>query len=274
MDRPADPAAAPAAEASAVARRLDDAARVCGRVAHDFDNVLMAVMGFAELAQAHIAPGSQPALYLGELLRAAQESRAITEQLHSFNRAARDFGPSTRLADVLGDAGLDGVTKLPAGVRAEMDLADDLPAVAVGDQPMRSILSQLTRNAAEAMSGGGRLTVSALAVSLPAGQPDSLPAPLPPGEYVELTVTDAGPGVRPDLVGRIGREPFVTTKPRHRGLGLPTVVRTLAAHGGGLRIESSPRGTAVVVYLPSADLSPPAPGRTAARAGPLEVAPP
>ncbi len=274
MDRPADPAVAPAAPASDVSRRLDDAARLCGRLGHDLDNVLMGVMGFAELAQAHVPAGSPAAVFLAELLRVAEGAQGITRQLHQLNRTGWVLTPPHRLTDVLGPTAAGRLAELPPAVRVEFDVPDDLPAVMIGVDPVWTVVGHLVRNAAEAMPGGGRVAVSARAVPLPAGLPDALPAPLPPGDYVEVTVADAGPGVRPDLLPRVGREPFLTTKPRRRGLGLPTVARTLHAYGGGLRIESSPRGTAAVVYLPSADLTPPAPGRMNTRSAPLEVAPP
>jgi signal transduction histidine kinase len=256
-----------------VVARLDDAARLCGRLGHDFDNVLMGLLGFAELAQAQLDPASRPAQYLAELLRVAENARTITLQLHAYQRSAEVSRSPTRLADVCGPADFGPVADVPAGVRIESALPPELPPLAVGPGPLQQIIGHLVRNAAEAMPAGGRVVLSARAVALTDGLSDTLPAALEPGDYVELTVADTGPGFAPELIARVGREPFVTTKPRHRGLGLPTVLRAVDAHGGGLRIESSNRGTAVVVYLPAAPLFPSAPARLAG-ATPLEVSPP
>jgi signal transduction histidine kinase len=255
-----------------VAARLDDAARLCGRVGHDFDNVLMGVLGFAELTQTQLDPGSRAAGYVTELLRAANNARAITVQLHAFNHSGDVNRLPTRLADVCGPKGFGLAAEDAARVTIETTLPPDLPPVAIGLVPLQMMIGHVVRNAAEAMPGGGRVTLTARSVSLADGLPDAVPVGLDPGEYVEVTVADAGLGMAPDLAARVGREPFLTTKARHRGLGLPTVFRVLVAHGGGLRIESTPRGTAIVLYLPSAPLVPPTSAWHADTA-PLEVSP-
>jgi signal transduction histidine kinase len=255
------------AEPPAVAVRLEDAARVAARVAHDFDNVLMGVMGFAELAQPHV-PADSPAVgFLAEILKVASETQTITKQLHLFNRCGRRDPRPCRVDDVCRSP------DLAEGVRVKTDVPDDLPSVAMSADAVRGVVVPLIRNAFEATAGRGVVRVAARAVENDETLTDTLPGPLPPGCYVEITVTDQGPGISADMLSRLGREPFVTTKARGHGLGLPIVVRTLSAHGGGVRIVSSPKGTAVYSYLPSADRPPQANGRNVARAAPLEVVP-
>ena len=82
-------------------------------------------------------------------------------------------------------------------------------------------------------------------------------------------MADAGPGFRPDVLRQVSEEPFVTTKVRHRGLGLAIAFRTLHAHGGGLWIESNPGGSVVHVYLPPAAPTESAPKDRPASANPL-----
>jgi signal transduction histidine kinase len=269
----ADSVPATVVETPALVQRLNDAASVAGRLAHDFDNVLMGVMGFAELAQTELAPASPAASYITELLRVASSAQEITRQLHRLHSCDRSDRSPTHVAEVCRSEALATAADVPSNVRVEFDISDDLPAVAVAAEPIRMILSQLIRNAAEAMPGRGPVTVSARLRLADDGIDDTFPAPLPAGDYVELTVADRGPGIQSDILARVGREPFVTTKSRHRGLGLPTVARALHAHGGGLRIESSTRGTAIHAYLPSADISLPAEGRSAVATASLEVVP-
>jgi signal transduction histidine kinase len=271
--RSGEPGSASFPQDGAVAR-LEDAARLCGRLGHDFDNVLMGVLGFAELAQMQLDPGSRPAKYLTELLKVADTARTITAQLHAFNRSGEMDPTPTRLADVCTSADFDSLAKESAKVRIESVLPTDLPPVAIGAGTLQSIVGHLVRNAVESMPDGGRVTLTARTLSLTDGLCEALPAGLDPGEYVELTVADSGPGFATGLTDRVGREPFVTTKVRRRGLGLPTVLRALDAHGGGLRIESSNRGTAAVVYLPSAAVVSPGAVRLVAGALPMEVSPP
>ena len=260
MNRSREPVSAPVAP-SAEVTRLDDAGQVCGRLAHDLDNMLMGLMGFAELARAEVANGSRVATFLDELMAVAQNGREITRQLHAFGRAGRANPLPTSVAEIIRDTASAGVTtEIPA----------DLPRVAVSAGPLKLIVEHLIRNASES-TASGCVRFSCRPVSLVERLNNTIPAPIKPGDYVEITIADDGPGVPADIVERVGREPFITTKHRHRGLGLPTVLRTVYAHGGGLKIESSSRGTAVVVYLPSEDSSPRAPHQVSAPLAPLEV---
>jgi signal transduction histidine kinase len=233
----------------------------------------MGLMGFGELARGQVDPGSPADHYLAELLAVAEGARVITRELHAFSRSGRPQPGSTRLADTCRLDSLANGRPLPEGVRVGLNVPDELPPVAVGTEAMRLIVDQLFGNAADAMPGGGVINVTARLLSGSQGVADALPGPLEAASYVELTVADTGSGMTPDVAERAGRVPFLTTKVRHRGLGLSTVLRTLAAHGGGLRLESSPRGTAVIVYLPTADVYP-APPTTCRGVEPLEVAPP
>jgi signal transduction histidine kinase len=259
------------ADDRSVSVRLDDAARISGRLAHDFDNLLMGIMGYCELAQAQIEPRSRAAQFLRELLGVAQNAHAITGQLHLFSRGSQKNQSPTRLQDLCGPHGMDRFTEQPNGVIVEATLASELPPVAVGSEPLQAILGQLLRNAAEAMPNGGRVSVTANAVTLADGLSDTLPAPLAAGDYVAMTVTDTGAGVPKLIADRVGQEPFVTTKPGHRGLGIPIVLRTLGTHNGALRITNSNQGTAIVVYMPSVENLKPSSAQMSAVAEQLEA---
>src|SRR6516162_867421 len=116
---------------TAAKMRLEDAARICGRIGHDFDNVLMGLMGFSELLQAELETGSRAARYVAELLAVAEGAREITRQLHTFNRTGRPIPTPTRLTDVC-VPGNSSRLDAPAGVRVEVVLPADLPRVGVG----------------------------------------------------------------------------------------------------------------------------------------------
>ena len=243
-----------------LAQRLHDTARFAGRVAHDFDNVLMGVMGFAELTHPLLDPSSSAAKFLGEILRVAQRGLEATRQMHQFSRSGQAIRRATRLDEAWLADEANRTAALPDGARADADLPPDLPPVAIAPDPLLVVLRALVQNAAEAMPAGGTVAVSARTTELSDPQPAALPAELPPGRYVEITIADTGTGFRPEVLPKLATELFVTTKVRHRGLGLATVLRTLHVHGGGLTIESTPRGTAVRVYLPTAITAPSAPG--------------
>ena len=147
--------------------------------------------------------------------------------------------------------------KLAAGSPAVFltaDLADGLPGVAIEAGPLGAVLGHLLANAAEAMPAGGVVSVIAEVVELTAGQARGYLGEARPGRHVRVTVSDGGPGMKPEVRAKLFHEPFVTSKVRHRGLGLAVVYRTLCAHRGGVRVEpadGSP-GTTVRVVLPPA----------------------
>jgi signal transduction histidine kinase len=265
---PAEGSRPMAPDTPGLAQRLHDTGRFAGRVAHDFDNILMGVMGFAELTQPLLDPGSPAARYVGELLSVALRGLEATRQMHQFSRSGQASRRPTRLDDVWHADAPHRQAGLPSGVQLEADIPVELPPVAVAADPLCLVLRALVQNAAEAMTSGGPVAVSARPVNLSAPPSATLPEALRPGSYVEVTVADHGGGFRQDVLTKLTQDVFVTTKVRHRGLGLATVLRTLHVHGGGLVIESTPHGTAVRAYLPAAAIDPPASGMSTASASP------
>jgi signal transduction histidine kinase len=247
-----------------LSQRVHDAAILAGRVAHDFDNLLMGVLGFAELAAAQTEPGTQANDLLAELQKVAQRGLVTTRQMHDLSRGGRFTPTATRLTDVW--------PKVAAGLEIKpavsIDFEAGLPPVLIAAEPLALVIRHITQNAVEAVNGDG--TVSVIGRSVVATEPlvDVLPRPIPAGQYVEVTVTDTGPGMKPQLLEEITTTPLVTTKPKHRGLGLATVYRILDVNGGGVRIEAvRPHGTRVTILLPVAPaaftVTPPPSGRTA-----------
>ncbi len=231
-------------------------------MAHDFDNLLMGIMGFAELTQTLLDPNSPANGYIRELLQVAERGLNFTRQMHQFNRGGRPSPQPTRLDEVWQADWQFRANELPTPATVQADLPADLPRVAVAAEPLRTVLRALVRNAVEASPAGAAVNVSAREVVLDLPQTGFLPADLEPGSYVEVVISDSGPGFRPEVLQRVAEEPFVTTKAGHRGLGLPTVFRILHAHGGGLGIETSARGTTARVFLPTASEARPASGAT------------
>jgi two-component system sensor histidine kinase PilS (NtrC family) len=143
----------------------------------------------------------------------------------------------------------------PANVRVELEVEPELRAAADAAQ-LRQVLWNLVLNASQAMPQGGALRLSAR--SLPAREPQGALSgrrrePRAKRAWVEITVSDQGEGIAPELVDRIF-DPFFTTKRGGSGLGLATVHRIVESHGGSIRVESAVgRGTALRVRLPRAE---------------------
>jgi PAS domain S-box-containing protein len=234
------------------AEKEDTVARLTGGVAHDFNNILTAIQGLAELAEARLRHTPE-VKYLGEIRTATRRAHELTQQLLAISRQvvlrprALALGPwlkgiEPRLAAILGR-------------EIELTLAahGDLP---VWEDPaqLEQVILQLATNAREAMPVGGRLTIEAQPIVL---APHERPSDGRHGDvgYVQLTVADQGAGMDEATLARIF-EPFFTTKivGHHPGLGLSMCRGIIEQSGGHLTVQSHPgRGTVFRLYLPATD---------------------
>jgi signal transduction histidine kinase len=234
--------------------RLQDAAVVCGRVAHDFDNVLTGILGFSELADPLVPADSLARGYLGEVMQVAQQGVRITQQLHKFSRGVRPrTRPSAPAVALAAEIERTQVGLAPEQ-RLRVRVAPDLPAVALDEDVVRQAVGPVLDNGREALpTAGGDLEVTAEARPLTASEVADFQGQVRPGPCVLITVADSGPGLAPEVRRKVLSEPFFTTKPRHRGLGLAVACLLLQTHGGGLAIDDRPGGgTRVRLALPIA----------------------
>lgn len=242
----------PVTDQARIAQRLDDAARVAGRVAHDLDNVFQGVTGFIALGMEELAPGSPAHDNVREADTAARAGMRFCVQLHQLSRGGQAKPLPASVPAALGRE----VTRLAAAHPAAgvvVDAPADLPAVAMEGSGLQTLLGHLLDNAVEAGPKGGTVTVTARLVELaPADLPGWLGRPAT-GPHVEVRVADRGPGLTDEARRRMFVEPFFTTKFRHRGLSLAVVYRMLYAHRGGVRADAGPGpGTTIRVVLPLA----------------------
>jgi signal transduction histidine kinase/ActR/RegA family two-component response regulator len=250
-------------------RRFDEAAAAARRIAHDYGNILAAVLGFSELSLGQLPPSGPCASYLKEIYRAAQVGERLTSTLRLFARRHWPRNQPARLAAVVAAEARRLRGTFPEA-RLEVALPPDLPPVGIDAEPLRHLLSQLLDNAAEATATAARIRLSARLVSLGSEQCLDLFGPAEPGPHVEVAVEDSGCGLSADARRRLLAEPFFTTKTRHRGYGLAVVHGILTAHRGGLLIESAGAGTVVRTYLPVAAPAPAAPAQQTSAVGPHE----
>ncbi len=238
-------------------QRLGDTAVIAGRMAHDFDNLLQGIIGFSELTLPFLPPGSQPANFVAEIGKVGQRGVTFTQQLHHLSRSGqvKPNPGSVGLALTKEETRLKIAAQ--TAVRVEMDLPPDLPLVAVETGPLQIVLGHLLENAVEACPSGGVVRVSARSVELT--DADAYLGRVGVGGYLQITISDTGQGIKPEVRKRLFVEPFFTTKVRHRGLGLAIVYRVLCAHRGGIQLEPvlpPGTGTQVRVVLPLAAARP------------------
>jgi len=232
-------------------QKLEVAGRLAGGVAHDFNNVLTAVIAGTELAQMALEPGHPAMQDLSGVEAAAQRGAALTRRLLAFVRQEPVPAQSVDLRAMLVE--LEPLLGRLAGEAnpVTVEVPAVLGTVLVDRTELEHIIFNLVANSRDASPMGGLITVR-VALETLAEPPDGAVIPPPPGVHAALSVTDHGHGM-PEEVRRRMFDPFFTQKSGGRGTGLGLIgVRPLIeGANGGLAVQSSPTtGTRVILYLP------------------------
>ena len=232
-------------------QKLEDAAAIVARLAHDFNNVLTGIMGFTELSLGHLAPGTLPHQFATEVHHSARNGSDFVAQLSNFSRRNASASQPTSLAAAVGEEVSRVEKAWGKAVAVHAEVPDDLPQVTLEAGALKLILTYLLENAREAITSAGTVTILARPYEMTPTDALDLLGTAIPGNYVALTVADNGTGFSAVARQRVLVEPFFSTKPRHRGLGLAATYGVLCSHGGGLRLEHPAHGgTGVHLFLP------------------------
>jgi PAS domain S-box-containing protein len=220
------------------AQKREAVGRLAGAVAHDFNNILTAIAGYADLARSNLA--DPPALLraLTAIEDAAEAGSSLSKQLLAFSRREPRMAELTQLNDAV-RATMSLLERLiPASIEVLLELTEPLPEIVADAGQLGQVVLNLTLNARDAMPAGGRLTIATEAV--PGG--------------VALVVADTGVGMSPEIRARAFDHFFTTKEPdRGTGLGLSTVLEIVEQSSGTVELDSAPdAGTTVRITLPAA----------------------
>ncbi len=229
------------------AQKLESIGRLAGGVAHDFNNMLTAILGNVDLA-ADSSSLEEVAPLLAEVRVVAERSAALTAQLLAFARRQviepKDIDPNAligRLGALLGRVLGEHIT-LGVDLRATA-------CVRVDESQLEQVLLNLVTNARDSMPHGGHLSLATEDVELTDRSPRG-ELELARGPYVRITVSDTGTGIPAQALPHVF-EPFFTTRKGGTGLGLATCYGIVKQSAGHITIQSQlERGTTFTVYLP------------------------
>ncbi len=227
------------------AHKMEAVGRLVDGVAHDFNNVLTAVMIYGGLLLNQLTPQSPLRKPANQILAAAEHGRNLIAQLLGFGRASAAEPHSFSLQEMLGSMTEMLRHLLGEDVVLSVDCASGLAAMMADRNELEQVIMNLVLNARDAMPEGGKLSITA--ENLAALAPDLNP-------WVRIRVADSGCGMDATTLRHVF-EPFYTTKPKGRGsgLGLATVQRCIRNAGGRVEIQSRPgKGTTVTMLLPAA----------------------
>jgi PAS domain S-box-containing protein len=237
-----------AEEALRQSQRMEGIGQLTGGVAHDFNNVLTAVLGSLQLAAKRVTDERAKQL-MDNAVQAAERGAKLTSQLLAFSRRQRLEPLPVDLNAMIERMGGLFSSTLGGTVKVEKGLAEGLPPALADPAQLELALLNLALNARDAMPNGGVLKLSTALVTLSSPRSASEPEP---GRYIALSVKDTGPGMTEEVTDR-AFEPFFTTKPMGKGsgLGLSQVLGLAKQLGGGVRLDTRPgEGAEVTLYLP------------------------
>ena len=232
-------------------QKMQAIGQLAGGVAHDFNNVLTAIIGFSDLLLAKHRPTDPAFADIMNIKQNANRAANLVRQLLAFSRRQTLRPEVLSLTDILADLGNLLGRLLGEKVGLKVIHGRDLGLVKVDVNQFEQVIINLAVNARDAMPHGGTLTVKTSNVTVDETQAADLPL-MPPGEYVLCEVSDTGTGIPPEILDKIW-EPFFSTKDvgKGTGLGLSTVYGIIKQTGGFIYCDSAVgKGTTFRIYLP------------------------
>jgi PAS domain S-box-containing protein len=229
------------------ARQLESIAALSGGIAHDYNNLLTAIIGNITLAQTYLDPDDKVFLLLSQALDASQTAKDLTQKLITFSKGGT---PDKKIADVAKLVkSTTEFTLSGSNLKCTYQFSENLLPVEVDSRQIGQAIHNVIMNAREAMPQGGPLEISAENVK------DDGPLPgLKNGKYIKISITDRGKGIPKKNLNRIFNPYFSTKKlddKKGTGLGLSICHSIIKKHGGNVTVESKyGKGATFHIYLP------------------------
>jgi signal transduction histidine kinase len=232
------------------ARRMHMIGLLASGIAHNFNNIISAILGYSEIIGSQLRRGTKLTQHVDEIRLAAERGRDLIDSILTFGRRRDARVRPVQVRTLFEEAASLLRASLPSGVELIVD--DVAIDVAVSGEPaqLQQVILNLCTNAAQAMPSSGSIRVTAeqkeVAHFLPMSHGELLP-----GRYVCLAVIDSGRGFDESVARRLF-EPFFTTRSAGTGLGLATVQEIVRDHDGAMNVQSKPeRGSRFEVWLPA-----------------------
>ncbi|MET4385480.1 signal transduction histidine kinase [Bradyrhizobium sp. F1.4.3] len=232
------------------ARRMETIGTFASGIAHNFNNIVGAILGYVEMADGGIKPGSRSAASLVEIRRAGERARELVGQILNFGRRAQGRQERIRIEALVAETAALLAASLPSHVRLAVSRSAETATVSGEPAQLQQVILNLCNNAAQALEEPGcidlRIAEREVIHPLRIGRKD-----LGSGRFTIISVSDPGPGMDDATLEQIF-EPFFTTRVDGTGLGLATVREIVERHGGAVAVRSAPgAGTRFDVWLPS-----------------------
>jgi len=234
--------------------KMDAVGQLAGGVAHDFNNMLLAISGYAQLLEEDLPKESLQRDYVDRIQNAASRSADLVRQLLDFSRKSRADHEALDLHAAVHESVRLLERSIDPRISLQLDLAAEQAWIEGDSTRIQNALLNLCLNARDAMPEGGTLRLATRSVQLDANSPvlQRATVTMQSGPYICLEVQDSGTGISPEVMTRIF-EPFFTTKVvgKGTGLGLAAVYGTVRDHAGLVEASNVPTGGArFSLYFP------------------------
>jgi signal transduction histidine kinase len=229
--------------------RLAALGEMAAAIAHEVKNPLAGIEVMAGLLKRQLPESPDAQNVLADIIKEAKMANVIVQEVLAFVRPIRLQVEDIAVADVIRDAVTmaESHASLKGQVEVRVDLSEALRPIQGDPHQLRQIFTNLLTNAFEAMGGAGTVDIAAVALD---GDDETGATETATGPTILITVSDNGPGIRPEVIDRIF-SPFFTTKPQGSGLGLAIVRKIVDAHDGRIDVvERAGGGTVFRVTLP------------------------
>ncbi|MDD3804807.1 MAG: ATP-binding protein [bacterium] len=232
--------------------KMETVCRLAGGIAHEFNNILMGISGYSQLALRHLKDNTSLKRDLELISELADRAAELTRQLLTF-AGRQPIDPSNADVNEIVSEAADMLEHITISQDAELilTLTAETEKICIDQNQIKQVLLNIVINACDAMLAGGTITLkTSEAIIAPETQ---VPVTgLKPGRYVQISITDTGCGMDEEIRQHIF-EPFFTTRAcgEGTGLGLSTAHSIIEQHKGGIGVTSKPgKGTTLDIYLP------------------------
>jgi signal transduction histidine kinase len=230
-------------------RKLNAIASLAGGIAHEFNNALMSLTGYTELAELACPTDSKISAYLTKMMPVVARMSQLTNQLLAYSRGGKYRKEPVDLPRLITRILGSMQGKLASDVRTETEFGAGELVVEGDRNQLQQALTAIVTNAGEAMTGGGEIRIRVRRIDFDRISPECVQR-LTPGAHLYLEINDTGCGMDKETRERMF-EPFFSTKFAGRGLSLAAVYGIVENHSGAIEVQSQPeQGTRLRIYMP------------------------
>jgi signal transduction histidine kinase len=233
------------------AHRMETIGTFASGIAHNFNNIVGAILGYAEMADAHIRGGGLPAASLAEIRRAGERAGELVDQILTFGRRGEGRRAAVCMKALIAETRSLLGASLPSHVELRIHETSENAIVWGEPAQLQQVILNVCNNAAQAMddSGAVEIQIDVQETKHPLRIGD---AEIGPGRFTIVSICDSGRGMDRATLERIF-DPFFTTRPEGNGLGLATVREIVRTHDGAMNVQSAiGAGSRFDVWLPCA----------------------